>query len=79
MKREMRELVASLKVVFPAFKWLQQMREEQQSSMGAVTRAYMEAQVDVFTKLNNRLSFHETRLERQQTQIDELETRLQHV
>ena len=45
MKRAMRELVACLKQVGPAFKSLQQMRDVQQSSMGAVKRAY-EAQVE---------------------------------
>ena len=39
VKRAMRELVACLEQVGPAFKSLQQMRDKQQSSMGAVTRA----------------------------------------
>ena len=64
VKRAMRELVASLKLVAPAFTSLQQMRDEQQSSMGAVTRACIDAQVEVLTKLSDRLTLHETRLER---------------
>ena len=72
MKRAMRELVACLKQVGPAFKSLQQMGDEQQSSMGAVKRVY-EAQVEAERPLHTPL---DALLERQQTQVYDHETPL---
>ena len=85
VKLALNELVSSLKDIAPAMKTIASESEarqtilSQQAAQNAVTTAFIQAQVQAMTQLNDELVDHEKRLSQQQKRVDDHEERLKKV